>query len=398
MTPEIQALSDMVGMKFFDYQVEAFVWAQSTWMQAARACLYYKTGSGKSVTALGSIKLMGWNEAVVITPPSTYDQWYRLASTLGMVIQCMSHAKFRNKETKLSRNIPVIADEMHLFGGHTGKGWIKLDTLARHLQAPLVMASATPNYNDAERVYCIKHILDPHGTKGGFLDFVYRHCETEANPFGLMPKVTGFQRHKDAAEYLASLPGVFYLKDDLQWSMHEIGVSEQNLRELDRYGYDVREHKMVASIMEEKHVRIFQNLVDTHGLLYDHVYGQLLMLIRTSPTPVLVFCQHATVALAVSNTLAIRCPDLTHTVVTGGLTTKAKGEEITRFKMHQYQVLIGTSTLATGTDGLDKVCDRLVILDDTEDDALRRQLVGRIMPRGMDTDVLKKRVYRVITQ
>jgi hypothetical protein len=260
------------------------------------------------------------------------------------------------------------------------------------------MASATPNYNDAERVYCIKHILDPHGTKGGFLDFVYKHCETEANPFGLMPKVTGFLHHKDAAEYLASLPGVFYLKDDLQWSMHEIGVSEQDLRELDRYGYDVRGHKMVASIIEEKHVRIFQNLVDSDGLLYDHVYTQLLMLIRSSPTPVLVFCQHATVAIAVSNTFAIRCPDLKHTVVTGSMTTRAKGEEITRFKMHQYQVLIGTATLATGTDGLDKVCDRLIILDDTEDDALRRQLVGRIMPRGRDTDVLKKRVYRVITQ
>ena len=59
-------------------------------------------------------------------------------------------------------------------------------------------------------------------------------------------------------------------------------------------------------------------------------------------------------------------------------------------------VLVGTATLATGTDGMDKVCDQLIILDDTDDDALRRQLVGRIMPRGGDGDASSKSVYRFL--
>jgi hypothetical protein len=59
-------------------------------------------------------------------------------------------------------------------------------------------------------------------------------------------------------------------------------------------------------------------------------------------------------------------------------------------------VLVGTASLATGTDGLDKMCDSLIILDDTEDDSLRRQLVGRIMPRGEAADASKKQVHRLL--
>jgi hypothetical protein len=52
--------------------------------------------------------------------------------------------------------------------------------------------------------------------------------------------------------------------------------------------------------------------------------------------------------------------------------------------------------LATGTDGLDRVCDTLVILDDTDDDALRRQLIGRIMPRGDYVSIADKQVFRFV--
>ena len=61
--------------------------------------------------------------------------------------------------------------------------------------------------------------------------------------------------------------------------------------------------------------------------------------------------------------------------------------------------LVGTQTLATGTDGLDKMCDLLVILDDTEDNAMRRQLIGRIMPRGHATAVAHtNRVIRFMAE
>ena len=45
-------------------------------------------------------------------------------------------------------------------------------------------------------------------------------------------------------------------------------------------------------------------------------------------------------------------------------------------------VLIATSALTTGVDGIDRACNHLIIIDDTRDDSLRRQLIGRVLPRG----------------
>ena len=85
-----------------------------------------------------------------------------------------------------------------------------------------------------------------------------------------------------------------------------------------------------------------------------------------------------------------------HAVVTGQTPKAQKDELVTRFKRGEFEVLVGTASISTGTDGIDKMCDWLIILDDTTDDAARRQLVGRIMPRGADTDASRKQVYRLL--
>jgi hypothetical protein len=38
----------------------------------------------------------------------------------------------------------------------------------------------------------------------------------------------------------------------------------------------------------------------------------------------------------------------------------------------------------------------LILVDDTDDESLRRQIIGRILPRGADTDASKKVIYRLI--
>ena len=85
--------------------------------------------------------------------------------------------------------------------------------------------------------------------------------------------------------------------------------------------------------------------------------------------------------------------------VHGEMSKAAKNQAIEDFKLGRMNALVGTQTLATGTDGLDKVCDTLVILDDTEDGAMRRQLVGRIMPRGHATTTSHtNRVVRIVAE
>ena len=393
MDARLEELAARVGVALFDYQRE-YLEAALEMMHAEghpRTCLYYKTGAGKSLTALASIALWGYHTCVVVAPPSTHQQWLELGMLMHISVAPMSHAKFRMKDTKLSRNVPIIADEMHLFGGQRGQGWRKLDKLAAHLQAPLVLASATPNYNDAERVYCIKHVLNPASCSGGYLQFLYRNCVTEQDPFSMTPKVLGFNNYPNAAAYLADLPGVYYLADDLVYTIEEVPYQENPDKALTTYGYNRQKHKMVGSIIEMAHTIRCQGLMDKHGELHPDIFEQLLKLLDPNART-LVFAQHSTVAVAVASSLCTARYNAA--IVTGKTSATEKDRTLTAFRAGLYDILVGTATLATGTDGLDKVCDTLVILDDTSDDALRRQLIGRIMPRGTYVSTNPKRIFR----
>lgn len=393
LSSSIDNLAKMAGVTWFDYQVEVLEAEQATDAASLRACLYYRTGAGKSLTALALVAQAGAREAVVIAPPSTHDTWVAAGQRLNVEVQAMSHAKFRQKTTKLAKHTAVIADEFHLFGGHGGMGWKKLDRLAAGLQAPLILASATPNYNDAERVYCIQHILDPHSCKGGYIEFVYQHCETEQNPFGRMPIVKGFKNHKDAAEYLSKLDKVYYLPDEVVYTIDDIDIFVPVPHEFDEFGIDRRRRRIIASQIEERHARINHQLTTEQGLMQPAAMREIHKILKAGK-PTLIFATHATVAEALSKTLKVE--GYNHEIVTGALSTKEKARIISDFRDGKFSWLIGTATLGTGTDGLDKVCDTLLILDDTDDDAARRQLIGRIMPRGADADATKKKVHRLV--
>lgn len=386
LIPDLEA---QLGRTFFDHQREALEYVQQ--YEPDRLCFYYPTGKGKTISALCALHLMGAFHALVIAPPSTHPTWYEQAKQLGMTIECISHAKFRDKKYQVSRRRAVIADEFHLFGGHTGQGWKKLDRLALQLEAPLILMSATPNYNDAERVYCIEHILRPQAVAGGYIQFLYQQCKTEQNPFSKTPNVVGFQRFKDAAEYLAAIPNVLYLPDELVYTINDVPVQWPVEPAFETYGYDKRTHRIMASQIEARHRELYNALVTPRGYL-NH---EALTVIRGMPRPTLVFATHSTVAEAAGRSSVAGSSERV-AVVTGDTSTKMKAEILQQFRDGELDVLIGTATLATGTDGLDKVCDTLVILDDTDDAALRRQLIGRIMPRGADGDATAKHVYRIV--
>lgn len=396
LTQEMNDITANAGVKWFDYQLEALDGC-ATQAQPLRACLYFKTGAGKSYTSLGIVRQAGFREALVICPPSTHPQWERAGRKFGVDVECMSHAKFRMKTTKLSRHKPVIADEFHMFGGHKGQGFKRLDTLAANLQAPLVLASATPNYNDAERVYCIQHVLDPHSCRGGYIEFLYRECNTVPNPFAMEPGVDKdqpFRNHADAPAYLASLPGVYYLPDDVVWGIVDIEIPAAIPSEFEVYGLNRRAEKMIASQIEERHARVNLTLVDDCGMIRPHIYEILTDLVGAATTPSLVFAAHSTVADALGASLHRH--RVKHAVIHGGTPAKKKAAYLDAFRDGVLDVLVGTASLATGTDGLDKMCDSLIILDDTDDDSLRRQVVGRILPRGADTDATSKQIYRLV--
>ena len=358
----------------------------------ARACLFYKTGAGKSLTAVLGMKALGYTEALVICPPATHAQWEQVAADHGLKIQTMSHAKFRMKDTKLSKSMPLIADEFHMLGGQQGQGWRKMDILARHMTAPLFLLSATPQYNDAERVYCVLHVLEPHAYKGGYLEFLYRYCETKQNPFSQTPDVLGFKNGMSSSDFLAAHKWVFHLPDDLVVDIQDIHYDEDIPVELEVYGYKRREHKLVASQMERKHTVRYQGMVNEQGYLHPHVFPKIQNVVLNSGA-ILIYSDHATIAEATAR--SFDRAGLKYAVVTGQTPKHVKAGIIAEFRAGLHSILIGTATLATGTDGMDRVCDTLLIIDDTEDDSLRRQLVGRIMPRGDFVSTAAKQVIRL---
>lgn len=389
-------LADKAGVSWFDYQWDVFLAEADTDPEKLRACLYYKTGAGKTFTSLVLAQQAGHTHVLVVTPPATYDAWLSAATALGMTAACISHAKFRMKDFKLSRTGALIVDEFHMLGGHNGKGFAKLDRAAQFIKAPVIINSATPNYNDAERVYCVQHVLDPLSCRGGYLQFLVKNCITEADRFSMTPKVLGFLNFKEAKDYLAALPHVYYVPDNVAYKIVDIPVTVSTPPEFETHGFDRRRRRMLASLMEKKHQRIFQSLVDEDGLLAMHVFDVLTGLMDRAKTPVLIYADHSTVADALERRLAEYARK--SATITGSTPAKKKKARLDAFRDGVLDVLVGTATLGTGVDGLDKMCDTLIILDDTTDDAARRQLIGRIMPRGESVDASKKQVYRLVLQ
>ena len=278
------------------------------------------------------------------------------------------------------------------------KAWKKLDKAAAGIKAPVIICSATPNYNDAERVYCIQHALDPNSCRGGFLNFLYQHCRTKANPFSMTPDVDGFLRYPSAAAYLVSLPYVTYLEDDAEYEIEDIHIPQNLPPEYTGYGFNARNGRMLASQIEERHQTKYWALISRNGRLRNSVLGLLTAIfharVELEDTKFLVYAESSFVARAAY--WALRAEGYEALLITGHDSTKTKESKRVQFVEGSTQILVGTSSLATGMDGVDKVANTLVILDDTPDDSLRRQLVGRVLPRGAAKQKRGTWVYRMV--
>ena len=350
-----------------------------------RMLLFYPTGKGKTKTSLGLMVDAGYDRILVVAPPRTHPAWRMDAIALDLDIIVMSHAKFRMDSTKFQKGRAIIVDEFHLLGGHGATGWKKLDRNATGFPA-IILSSATPEYNDAERAYCVAHVLDPVNNTGGFNHWIHKHCETKVNPFASTPYVLGFLNYAGAAEFLVDQGYTAYVRDEAEWAETTFMLPDHRDDWFEKYNYDRYQHKMIASDMEKRHRRAVLDRVNPNtGLLWDDVTVALIEQLEKSPAPWLLFCFHATIAEAVHRS-PLRHLGWQTLIITGDDTSKTSEYSKKQFIESEdaRRVLVGSGTLATGTDGLDKVCSQLMIFDaQAGDPSFKRQLIGRVLPRGL---------------
>lgn len=393
---DFEKIEQLLGKALFDHQRAALDFWESARLVEDRLCLYYKTGSGKTLTSLLCMwaRVQGQETVLVVAPPSTHMSWAAAAAVLGMEVECVSHAKFRQQAFKVQRTTPIIIDEFHMLGGYQAQGWKKLERISRGLQAPLIICSATPNYNDVERCYCVQKIVDPDSTRGGYLEFLYQHCETRQSPFSMTPEVVGFRSQQSAAEFLAAMRNVLHVPDDVDYTVQDVPLPRQMSLEFDEYGLSPFGQRLMASQIEARHTERRFNLVDANDQFRQSVYDELSRLVGDlPPTKVLMFCNSSRIAEALYQCLCSN--NVPAGIITGKDSKKVKEKELHRFIHGDVEVLVGTASIATGTDGIDKVSDLLILVDDTDDESLRRQIIGRILPRGVDTDASRKVIYRL---
>ena len=393
---DFEKIEQLLGKGLFDHQRAALDFWESDRPHRDRLCLYYKTGSGKTLTSLLCMwtRVQGQETVLVVAPPSTHMLWAAAAAVLGMDVQCVSHAKFRQQTFKVQRTTPIIIDEFHMLGGYQAQGWKKLERIARGLQAPLIICSATPNYNDVERCYCVQKIVDPDSARGGYIEFLYQHCETRQSPFSMTPEVVGFRSQQSAAEFLAAMRNVLHVPDDVDYTVQDVPLPRQMSLEFDEYGLSPFDLRLMASQIEARHTERRFNLIGTDDQFRQSVYHTVADLVgNLPPTKVLMFCNSSRIAQALHQCLCSY--GVPAGIITGKDTKKAKEAELHRFINGDMEVLVGTASIATGTDGIDKVSDLLILVDDTDDESLRRQIIGRILPRGVDTDASRKVIYRL---
>lgn len=364
--------------------------------------VFYPTGKGKTKIMLAMVAMAGNGAALVVAPPITHEKWVAEGHMIGVRVTPISHAKFRQKSTLLSRKMPIIVDEFHLLGGHTGLGWKKLDRYAAGSQAPVILGSATPNYNDAERCYCLVHVLSPFDNRGGYDTWIYKHCVTKANRYSSIPEVLGFEHFKDAAEFLSAQPKVSYLPDDAPDILRDWPVPTDPLPdEFYELNVDRSRERVMSSMMEMRMSTSRRMILDEKDRLNIGVAEQLGILDeQLGNPPLVIFANRKTVAKAIAAELDLLMDEdpeyALYSYIDGDTTPLAKDWALRAFLSGKNRILLGTASLATGTDGIDKVAKHMIIVDDTDDDSLRRQLVGRILPRGIvkPEDYLGREAFR----
>jgi SNF2 family DNA or RNA helicase len=387
-----------------DYQLRAAHALRKT----GRLLCADELGLGKTITALTALASTKAFPAVAVVPPHLCQQWEReckrflpdlrvhVAKTKTVYpVDCdlliLSYYKTYNWGFHLKGKVKTIifdeAQELRRGESDKYRGCMMLAT-----DAPYRLGlSATPIYNYGGEFYNVFDVIAPDslGTWSEFvkawcLDYFERRKARLADPkaFGAYLREMGLMTRRTRAQVARELPGlvraVEYVEYD-EYTMKEesAGALELAVKVMERSGsnFDI----MRASAELSMRARQATGIAKAPA-----VAAFIRMLIEESGEPVVVFAWHR----AVYDYFKKALHDLGLAWHTGTESPTKKQNEIKRFMGGKAKVLLMSLRSGQGVDGLQQVCQRVVIAELDWSPGVIEQCIGRIYRDGQAEPVI----------
>lgn len=361
-----------------------------------------------TVTALTALAAVKAFPAVAVVPPHLCAQWAReckrflpdlrvhvATKKYPYDVECdlliLSYFKTYHWGLALKGKIrTIIFDECQELRRDDSSKYEGCKLLALRASYRLGL-SATPIYNYGGEFFNVFNIIAPDalGTWGEFikawcLDYSERRKARLANPqaFGAYLREMGLMVRRTRAQVARDLPGltraVEYVEyDDRVMRKESAGALDLARRVMERQGsnFDL----MRASAELSMKARQATGIAKAPA-----VAAFIRMLVEESGEPVVVFAWHR----AVYDYFARVLDDLGLAWHTGHESTTKKQQEIQRFLDGTAKVLVMSLRSGQGVDGLQQVCQRVVIAELDWSPGVIEQCIGRVYRDGQAEPVI----------
>ncbi len=387
-----------------DYQLRAAHALQQT----GRLLCADELGLGKTITALTALAATKAFPAVAIVPPHLCKQWEReckrflpdvrvhIAKTttphdLDCDLLIMSYYKAYGWKFHLRGKVQtIIFDECQELRRGDSQKHTGCKMIAKGAKFRLGL-SATPIYNYGGEFFNVFDVIAPDalGKWGEFvqawcIDSYERRKTKLANPkaFGSYLREMGLMVRRTRAQVARELPGLVrateYVEYDERVMKEEsAGALELARKVMERQGsnFDV----MRASAELSMKARQATGIAKAPA-----VAAFIRMMVEESGEPVVVFAWHRAVYGYFKRVL----DDLGLAWHTGSESVNKKQKEIQRFMDGKAKVLIMSLRSGQGVDGLQQVCQRVVIAELDWSPGVIEQCIGRCYRDGVTGPVI----------
>lgn len=418
-------------MTLYPYQVEGVEWLSKFHF----ALLADEMGLGKTPQAIVAAKKAGVKRVVVVCPAVTIPQWRRqleawAPGTFDVMVLSYNQVVQKLETLKLARFDLMILDEAHFvksLDAQRAQAILGKDGLIRHCKRVWAL-TGTPMENHPGELWTLTKVFGY--TKYRYEDWMARFCKMRHTPYGLKP----VGANADAMPELRQIMGRFTLRRRVREVMKDLPKVTIDTVVVEPGPVNMIEHfpayqnagKTLVDVRRDMDAQLMELMdyadsdesfdalaakTDSYSTLRRFVGLQkcqaLADLIRAEMGyryKLVVFFEHKAV---VEEMRLLLPPGLGMKSIYGGTKPEKRDEAIRQFidkPDRNHVLLINTSVGGTGLDGLQKVCNQVIMLEPSWVPGKNAQAIARIARIGQERPVfvrfiaLNNKLDRAITE